>query len=70
MNQITVKELYEICKNAIKDGDGNKYIVVSDDNEGNGFHGLFYGLSPLDDDYIDLIYDSNHNSKSDTIILG
>lgn len=68
--QITVKELYKFCKVEIANGNGDKFIVISDDNEGNGYHGLFYGFTPVDKDCIDYIYDSQHMSLKDTIILG
>lgn len=70
MGQITVKELLEICKQAVRAGYGEKHIVISDDNEGNGYHGLFYGFTPLTEDFNDLIYDSRTSSPCDTIILG
>ena len=38
----TVKELFEACKLQIAKGNGDKHILVSDDDEGNGFHTLFY----------------------------
>jgi hypothetical protein len=69
MDQITVKELLELCEQAIKDGHGDKYIVVADDNEGNGYHGLYYGFGEIDENFDD-IYDSKHNSPDDTITLG
>lgn len=68
--QITVKELYKLCEAEIANGNGNKFIVISDDNEGNGYHGLFYGFTPVDEDGISHIYDSQHVSSGDTIILG
>lgn len=70
MNQITVKELLELCKQAVKEGHGAKHIVISDDNEGNGYHGLFYGFTPLTEGEDELIYDSKTSSLCDTIILG
>jgi hypothetical protein len=70
MVQITVKELLKLCEEEIKNGNGDKHIVISDDNEGNGYHGMFYGFSEVDDLLIDDIYDSNFTSKKDTIILG
>lgn len=68
--QITVKELYKFCKAEIANGNGDKFIVISDDNEGNGYHGMFYGFTPVDKDCVDYIYDSQHMSPEDTIILG
>lgn len=70
MKQITVKELYKLCERAIKDGHGDKNIVVADDNEGNGYHGMFFGFSFIDKYTKELIYDSQTNSTADTIILG
>jgi len=68
--QITVKELYDYCAKEINAGNGDKHIVVSDDNEGNGYHGMFYGFTPWDDEFESLIYDSQFNSADDTIVLG
>ena len=70
MKQITVADLYEICKRRIKEGHGDKNIVISDDNEGNGYHGMFYGFTLVDKYTKELIYDSQTNSTIDTIILG
>ena len=68
--QITVKDLLEMCKNEIKKGNGNKHIVISDDNEGNGYHGMFYGFTPCTEEFVGDIYDSNFANEKDTIILG
>lgn len=70
MEQLTIKELLKYCQREVANGNGNKHIVVSDDNEGNGFHGLFYEFTELTDADAALIYDSNYNSPEDTIILG
>lgn len=70
MIQITVDELFELCIQAINEGHGKKNIVISDDNEGNGYHGMFYGFSEVDEYTEELIYDSRTNSKDNTIILG
>ena len=42
--QITVQQLYRMCKRQIEKGNGNRRIIISDDVEGNGFHGLFFGF--------------------------
>jgi hypothetical protein len=70
MEQIKVKELYELCKAQIEKGNGDKYIVVADDNEGNGYHGMFFGFSEDVEDYIDLINDSQIIAADKLIILG
>lgn len=68
--QITVKELYELCKAEIAKGNGNKFIVISDDNEGNGYHGLFYGFADADGDILSLTYDSTYKTSEEIIVLG
>ena len=70
MKQLTVNDLYKICEKRIKEGHGDKNIVISDDNEGNGYHGMFYGFTLVDKYTKDLICDSTTNSSNDTIILG
>ena len=69
-NQMTVEELFVLCREEIDKGNGKKHIVLSDDNEGNGYHGMFYGFSPVDEFFRNYIYDSQTNSPNDTIILG
>lgn len=68
--QMTISRLFELCKKEIAKGNGDKNIVISDDNEGNGYHGMFFGFTPVDENFMEDIYDSHTNSPSDTIILG
>ena len=70
MKQLTVNDLLRLCQQAVNEGNGDKNIVLSDDNEGNGYHGLFYGFTLVTESFDDLIYDSSTNSIDDTIILG
>ena len=79
-NQMTVNELLKLCQEEVMKGNGDKFIVVADDNEGNGYHGMFYGFS----DAMELeaqsqafggsieneIYDSCHTKPEEIIILG
>ena len=51
--QMTVNDLFELCKEAIRKGYGNKNIVLSDDNEGNGYHGMFYGFTEVTEGFED-----------------
>ena len=39
---LTVAELLEFCKKQVRAGNGEKKILISRDDEGNGYHGLFY----------------------------
>ena len=69
MEQMTVKALMEICKEQIEKGNGDKMIVVSDDNEGNGYHGLFYGFTPAEE-FVDYVFDSRSTDPDKIIVLG
>lgn len=40
----TVKELEYLCKKEILAGNGNKEVYLSNDDEGNGYHGLYFGF--------------------------
>ena len=39
---MTVKELLKLCVKQIAKGNGDKIILISNDDEGNGFHDLIY----------------------------
>ncbi len=39
---MTIKELKVLCDREIKQGNGDMEIWLSNDDEGNGFHMLFY----------------------------
>lgn len=41
---LTIQTLAALCAEEIKRGNGNKKILISCDDEGNGFHGLFYSF--------------------------
>lgn len=74
MDQITVEQLFIACAKEIEKGNGKKNIVISDDNEGNGYHGLFYGFSPMTDAdgniVVENICDTHTRSPQDTVVLG
>lgn len=76
MEQMTIKQLYLLLGQEIKKGNGDKAIVVADDNEGNAYHGLFYGItSDLADikeavEYSNGIYDSREKDLNKLVILG
>jgi hypothetical protein len=69
---ITVNKLAELCREQKKLGNGNKQILISDDDEGNGFHTLYYGFSPKEKifggEYPPIAHDNNEND--DIIVLG
>lgn len=45
MNQITVDDLYKALAQARKDGFGRKKILLSNDDEGNGYHECFFTVA-------------------------
>lgn len=70
--QLTVQDLYKFCELEIKKGNSKRLIVISDDNEGNGFHGLFYAFTEIDEkdkEYYP-IYDSVETDIKKIIVLG
>lgn len=66
--QMTVKQLLKLCQEEVKKGNGDKFIVIADDNEGNGYHGMFYGFTDAMEMEEDLQYfgDSVENQISDS----
>ena len=42
MKAVTVKRLLELCKMEVAKGNGDKEILLSNDDEGNNFHHCFY----------------------------
>jgi len=62
---------YKADKGMIDKGNGDKHILISDDDEANGYHTLFYGL---DDSKENLEYalETEHDSHSidEIVILG
>lgn len=65
---ITINQLKKLCNEQIKKGNGNKVIMISDDDEGNGFHYLWYAFTEPDW-YIQEI-DEEIAKAEETIILG
>ena len=39
---ITVKQLEMYCKEQIQKGNGDKHVLISCDDEGNGYHEMIY----------------------------
>ena len=75
MEVMTINKLKKECEKQIALGNGDKVIMISDDDEGNGFHYLFYTFTPLEDfdnfKYGDICnINENIAKKEDTIILG
>ena len=50
LKQFTIEDLYRACEAEIKAGNGDKKVLISDDEEYNGFHQLNYGFCPAKDE--------------------
>lgn len=76
MKALTIKDLYEECKKQMAKGNGNKVIMISNDDEGNGYHYLWYSFADakeiLINEYENMSYmlSDNISKIEDTIILG
>lgn len=78
MKALTVKELFGECAKQIKLGNGDKTIMISDDDEGNGYHYLWYSFTsikefekPVEGYQFTFDYaDETVAKKEDTIVLG
>lgn len=65
---ITVNQLLELCEEQKSKGNGNKRIFISMDDEGNAFHGLFYGFTSKEED-IKAYHDMGCVDEVENVIL-
>ena len=75
MGQTTLKDLQKHINKILLEHPElrDRKVVISNDNEGNGFHGLFYGITWEHDDvsaYVEDIYDSQETDPDKIVILG
>ena len=59
-NTITIIQLAAILKRQIAKGNGDKKILISNDDEGNGYHELFFGCSPIEGEMKDYLLDASY----------
>lgn len=74
---LTVNDLFKLCQEEIKDGNGDHTIMISRDEEGNGYHYLYYEFTDARDlfnndieEAIMLGVDESISPIEKTIILG
>lgn len=71
---LTVKDLFKACQEEIKNGHGDCSIMLSDDDEGNGYHYLWYDFSMAEELFSseddEFCLNEKIAPKSKTIILG
>lgn len=70
MRQITVKEMAAALNAEVKKGNGDKMLITADDNEGNGYHGVFYTISPAKGVDSFMIGDSVTTDTDKLLIIG
>lgn len=68
---LTVSQSKAECEKQISAGNGDKKILISCDDEGNGYHGLFYSFMS-DKEMIESYEDTFHDNvdPKDVILLG
>lgn len=74
MEPLKLKDLYKAIQEQILKGNGDKVVMLSNDDEGNGYHYLWYafitGKEMEVDDYFQMSVNKNIASIEDTIVLG
>lgn len=70
MKPITVDTLYKLCRDEIKKGNKDKVIMISQDDEGNGYHYLWYSFCNVEEAGADWCVNEDIAKEEDTIILG
>lgn len=46
---MTINDLKKFVDNQVKLGNGNKKILLSDDDEGNGYHVMYFSFTPIEE---------------------
>lgn len=71
---ITIEQLYKECAKQIKAGNGKRHVLLSNDDEGNGYHELFFGFTPTEkcvsDDYLLPYGVTMQEAEKEYIVLG
>ena len=70
MKQLQVKDLYEVLKKEMAKGNGDKYVITGDDNEGNGYHGMYFKATDGKELDGNLIYDSQEEDLNNIVCIG
>ena len=75
MEMLTINDLAKFVNAEIKKGNGAKKIMISNDDEGNGYHGLYFDFTPTDKIFSGLYppslpYGVKSEELKDYIILG
>ena len=71
-HNLTVNELIEELLSAKARGLGNRKILLSDDDEGNGYHKMFFSVTEITDDLLYGVHlmESKEKLKKEFVVLG
>lgn len=73
---LTVKDLLKLCQMEISKGKGDNVIMLSDDDEGNGYHYCWYSFTnpmcgeEIEEEFYSEFIDERIAPKNKTLILG
>lgn len=67
---ITVAELLYACKVEVAKGNANKHIYLSSDDEGNGYHGMYFTFTDELHDIKECDWNDDIPDKEHAVILG
>lgn len=76
MKALTLNELYIAIRDEIIKGNGKKTVLVADDDEGNGYHPIYFAVTGMDNfDVADLEWCNMHGvspkeAKENCIVIG
>ena len=76
MDGYTIKQLFLLCKEEIENGNGDKKVYISADDEGNGYHKLYYSFTSSPNDVKMLMestssrFDGKGENENNITILG
>ena len=75
MEMLTINDLAKFVNAEIKKGNGAKKIMISNDDEGNGYHGLYFDVTPTDKIFsgsfpLPLPYGVKNEELKDYVVLG
>lgn len=66
---LTINALTLLCLEQIKKGNGEKHVLLSDDDEGNGYHTLFYGMQDDINELQCMQSDFHDNNDYKTVVV-
>lgn len=73
MEVLTVRTLKALSEKAIKDGFGDKKILITSDDEGNEYHALWYGFATNSEEIADCkeagLFHDDFNTE-EVVLLG